>query len=270
VTRSPPATRIKTRFGGRTPESNVSRGEERRKAREGGSDMTKFYIVLGVIAVIGIGAVGYSVGSNSFGTPSTELMDIEGLDDMALLAEVAQGVTLGDPEAPYKVIEFGDYQCPGCGGFALSVKPQIQLALVESGRAQFIFYDFPLTQIHPHAVLAARSARCADDQGKFWEYHETLFRNQSSWASLASAVNTFVGYGEDLGLDPDTFEACVKSDQHTEVVSANHRLGYELGVGGTPTVMVQGYGELRRVATNSYQGIEAAINAIEESVAAGN
>ena len=232
--------------------------------------MKKFYVIFAVIAVLGIGAVGYSVGSNSFGTPSTELVEVDGLDDMEVLAEIAQGVTKGDEDAPFTIIEFGDYQCPGCGGFALSVKPQVELRLVESGRAQFIFYDFPLTEIHPHAFLAARSARCAEDQGQFWAYHEVLFRNQSSWSGQQNVVGTFVGYGEDLGLEGETFESCVKSDRHADVVSANYRLGYELGVSGTPTIMVQGYGQLRRAGNNSFQGIEAAMIAIEESAAAGN
>jgi protein-disulfide isomerase len=83
-------------------------------------------------------------------------------------------------------------------------------------------------------------------------------------------VGTFVGYGEDLGLEGETFESCVKSDRHADVVSANYRLGYELGVSGTPTIMVQGYGQLRRAGNNSFQGIEAAMIAIEESAAAGN
>ena len=249
---------------------NVSRAEDRKKAREGGSDMTKFYLILGVIAVVGIGAVGYSVGSNTFGTAASEPVEVPGLDDQATLVAMAQGVKKGDEDAPFTIIEFGDYQCPGCGEFGLSVEPQIDLLLVQTGRAQFIYYDFPLTQVHPHAFLAARATRCAQDGDKYWEYHTMLFRNQSSWSVQQSAIGAFVGYAEDVGLEGDAFESCLKSDEHADVVSANMRLGYELAVPSTPTIMVQGFGQLRRLQNNSYQGIEEAMAAIEAAAAAGN
>jgi protein-disulfide isomerase len=249
----------------------VSRSEKRKAARgEGGSDMTKFYVILGVVAVIGIGAVGYSIGSNALGSAVSEPIELEGMDDQATLVEMAQGVTKGDADAPVTIVEFGDYQCPGCGGFALSVEPQIDLALVQTGKVKFVYYDFPLTQIHPHAFLAARAARCAQDQDKYWEYHGTLFRNQSTWAAMQNAVGKFIDYSEDVGADRDAFEACLRSDRHADVVSANMRLGYELGVNGTPTIMVNGNGQLRRINNNDFQSIQAAVDQVAQSAETGN
>ncbi len=243
----------------------MSRSEERRKAREqGGSDMTKFYVILGVVAVVGIGAVAYSLGSSALGAAAMEPIEVEGLDDMTLLAEMAQGVTMGDEDAPITIVEFGDYACPGCGGFAMSVKPQIELLLLETGKAKFIFYDFPLTTVHPTAFLAARSARCAQDQDKFWEYHDALFRNQTSWRLQTSPMAQFLSFGEDVGLNSDDFEACVKSDRHADLVSANMRLGYELRVSSTPTVMVYGNGQSLQVPV-TFQGIQAAVDQIAGS-----
>ena len=247
----------------------MSRSEERRKAREqGGSDMTKFYVILAVVAVVGIGAVGYSIGSTALGAAATEPIEVEGLDDQDMLVEMAQGVTKGDEDAPITIVEFGDYACPGCGGFAMSVKPQVELLLVETGKAKFVFYDFPLTSIHPTSFLAARSARCAQDQDKFWEYHDALFRNQTSWRLEASPIAQFLAFGEDLGLEGDDFEACVKSDRHADVVSANMRLGYELRVSSTPTIMVQGNGEFLMLPGATFPAIQAAIAQIEESAPA--
>ena len=243
----------------------MSRGDERRKAREqGGSDMTKFYVILGVVAVVGIGAVGYSLGSTALGAAAMEPIEVEGLDDMALLAEMAQGVPKGDDDAPITIIEFGDYACPGCGSFALTVKPQVELLLVETGKAKFVFYDFPLTTIHPTSFLAARSARCAQDQDKFWEYHNALFRNQTSWRLETSPMARFMSFGEDVGLDSDDFEACVKSDRHADLISANMRLGYELGVNSTPTVMVHGNGQSLRVPV-TFEGIQGAMDQLAGS-----
>ena len=248
----------------------MSRSEERRKAREqGGSDMTKFYVVLGVVAVVGIGAVGYSIGSTALGAAATEPIEVDGLDDQEVLVAMAQGVTKGDEDAPITIVEFGDYACPGCGGFAMSVKPQVELLLLETGKAKFVFYDFPLTSIHPTSFLAARTARCAQDQDKFWEYHDALFRNQTAWRLEASPISQFLSYGEDLGLDGEDFEACVKSDRHADLVSANMRLGYELRVSSTPTIMVQGNDQFLMLPGATFPAIQAAMEQISASVDAG-
>lgn len=231
--------------------------------------MTKFYVILGAVAVIGVGAVTYSVTSSALGAAAMEPIEVEGLDDMTLLAEIARGVTKGDEDAPITIIEFGDYACPGCGSFALSVKPQIELLLVETGKAKFVFYDFPITTIHPTSFLAARSARCAEDQGKFWEYHDALFRNQTSWRLEASPIAKFLGFAEDVDLDVDDFEACVKSDRHADLVSANMRLGYELRVSSTPTIMVGVPGEFLQVPSATFQGIQEAMDKIGRSADAG-
>lgn len=249
-----------------------NRAQKRRENRQdaGGSEMTKLYIVLGVVAIVAIAAVGYSMGSAG-GDTALEPIEIEGLDNMETLVEMAQGVTMGDPDAPITVVEFGDYQCPGCGAFAMTVKPQIDLRLVQSGRANFVFYDLPLTSIHPHAFLAARSARCAGDQDKYWEYHQVVFRNQTNWTSQPSPIGSFVDYAEEVGMDGDEFESCVRSDRHADVVTANLRLAYELGVTGTPTVMVsQGRGMARRLPQNNFQGILDVVESLEaEAAAAG-
>ena len=247
----------------------MSRGEERRRSRDkGGSDMTRFYLILGTITVLGVGAISWVVGGNVLGTAVSDPIEVEGLDDMQVLAELAQGVSSGDTAAAVTIIEFGDYQCPGCGGFALSVKPQLDLTFVQTGRAQFVFYDFPLIAIHAHAFLAARAARCAGDEGQYWEYHQQLFRNQSSWSGRQSAVGAFLGYGEALGFDQDAFEGCLKSDKYADVVTANMRLGAELGISGTPTVLIEAQGQLRPVIGVDFQSIEEAIESVLEDVGA--
>ena len=125
---------------------------------------------------------------------------------------------------PVQIVEFGDYQCPACGAFANLEKPRVEEAYVESGKAQFVFYDFPLTDMHPNAFVAARAARCAADQEMFWEYHDNLFRNQTIWSPLSNPTSTFVEYAETLGLDGGDFGACLRSDRHADVVSANMQL----------------------------------------------
>lgn len=225
--------------------------------------MTKFYWILGAVAVIGIGAVGYSVGSKSFGTAATEPVDVEGLDNMETLVELAQGVTKGDPNAPITIVEFADYQCPGCGSFALQVKPQIDLTYVQTGKAKFVYYDFPLLSIHAHSFLAARAGRCANDQGLFWEYQSEAFRNQATWVTHSDVMSDFVDFAATVGADTGTFEACLKSDAHADVVTANLRLAEELGLNGTPTIMIsQGKGMARRLNSFDFGSIQSVVEGL--------
>jgi protein-disulfide isomerase len=204
--------------------------------------MKKLYIVLAAVAVIGIGAVALSVGSGG-GAAVTAPVPVEGLDDPERLVELAQGMTKGDESATVSIIEFGDFQCPACQGFAMQVKPQVELAYVESGRVKFVYYDWPIVSGHPNAFLAARASRCAADQGMYWEYHD----NQARWAPLTNPVSTFVEYAETLGLDRGEFASCVNSDRHAELVTANMELGNQLGVNQTPTIYVEQGGSARRV-----------------------
>jgi protein-disulfide isomerase len=226
--------------------------------------MNKLYLILGAVAVVGIGIVGYSIASNTLGAAVSEPIVVDGLEDGERLIEMAQGVTKGDPDAPVTIIEFGDYQCPGCGGFAMSVKPQVELALVETGQAKFVFYDFPLVTIRPNAFIAARAARCADDQDLFWEFHDSLFRNQPSWSAEANPMGSFRNYAETIGLDDETFVACVNSDRHADLVSANMQLGAALGVSGTPTLLVESGGQVRRLNNVDYQSIAEAVQSFSE------
>lgn len=236
----------------------MSRGEERRQAREADSDMKKFYYLFGAVAAIGIGVVGYNVSSSVFGSAVSAPITLDLENDEALVA-LAQGVTKGDPDAPVTIVEFGDYQCPGCGSFALTVKPQIDATLVESGQVKFVFYDFPLISIHANAFLAARAGRCAGEQEKFWEYHETLFRNQSRWASASMPMSAFEDYAEEVGVEAGDFGSCLNSDRYADVVSANMELGIRMGVSGTPTVLINANGQLRKLNQYDFGGIQSAI-----------
>ena len=237
----------------------MSRGEDRRIARETQSDMKRFYYIFGAVAVIGIGVVGFNVGNSMLSSAVTAPVELDLADDGALV-ELARGVTLGDPEAQVTVVEFGDYQCPGCGAFALSVKPQLEGTLVASGEVKFVYYDFPLISIHPNAFLAARAARCSGEQDSYWEYHETLFRNQSRWAAATMPASAFEDYAEEVGMDGAAFEVCLNSEKYADVVTANMELGARMQVNGTPTVMVNANGETRTLFQNDFQTISSVIN----------
>jgi protein-disulfide isomerase len=226
--------------------------------------MTKFYMLFGAVAVIGVGVVGYNVSSGMLGDAVTTPVAVEGVDDPARLVELARGVTKGQEGAPITIVEFGDFQCPSCGVFSQQVKPQMELSFVETGQAKFVFYDYPLVSIHPNAFLAARAARCAEDQDMFWEYHDELFRNQSRWSAQPSPGGSFSDYAGTVGLDKGDFNSCLNSDRHAELVSANMQLGQVMGVSGTPTILVNVPGKgTRRAPGFDFQSIAATIDAMQ-------
>ena len=211
-----------------------------------GASLRNFYIVLAVDAVGGLAALGYVVMGS--GDAATEPVELVGVESARQLYELAKPEVLGDPSTPVKIVEFGDFQCPGCRAFAMQVKPLLKERYVDTGKAHFVYYDYPLMEIHPHAFLAARASRCAADQGRYWEYHDLVYSRQSMWAySRTAPVGPFTDYAKELGLDAGAFESCLKSDKYADVVTANRRLGEELRVPGTPTLIINN----RRVADPS-------------------
>jgi protein-disulfide isomerase len=226
--------------------------------------MKKFYYLFGAVAVVGIAVVGYNVGSSVLGSAVSAPIVLDLEDDEALVA-LAQGIEKGVADAPVTIVEFGDFQCPGCGSFALNVKPTVDGTLVESGQAKFVFYDFPLISIHPNAFLAARASRCATEQDNYWEYHETLFRNQSRWASASMPSSAFENYAGEVGMDEGDFAACLNSDKYADVVTANMELGARMGVSGTPSIFINANGQTRALTNFDFQSIQQAIEIMTAS-----
>jgi protein-disulfide isomerase len=133
--------------------------------------------------------------------------------------------------------------------------------LIETGKARMEFYDFILdTRPQAGTFLAARAARCAGDQGRYWDYHDRLYRSQLTWGMDSDKLGTFLDYGETLGLDSREFRLCLKSDRHAQEVSANRELAQTLGLGGTPAVLVGTPGGMsRRVEGYFFENINAAV-----------
>lgn len=244
--------------------------KQRKKGDVGGSKTSPMTWVLGGVAVVAIAVLGYTFGSRTFGDTARAPVELNVESDQELVS-MAQGMVLGDPDAPATIVEFGDFQCPACGAFARQVKPLVDRQLVQPGRASFVFYDFPLVRMHGNAFLAARAARCAGDQERFWDYHDLLFQNQTQWSTDSSPAGRFVSYAEDLGLDVGAYEECLRSDRHAQVVTANMRLGEALGVSGTPTIMVsEGQGMANRLMSNDFESIREAVEeALENQASQG-
>lgn len=139
----------------------------------------------------------------------------------------------GPRDAPVRLVEYGDFECPSCGAAFPEVEV-VRRAL--DGRLAFVFRHFPLSQVHPHAVRAAEAAEAAAAQGRFWEMHRLLFENQE-----ALGPDELVAYGEALGLDLERFRADLDERRHRQKVRRQLLDGARSGVNGTPTFFVNGH-----------------------------
>lgn len=140
---------------------------------------------------------------------------------------------VGPEDAAVTIVEFSDFQCPYCARFQAETLPQI---LSNYGdQVRFVYRDFPLTSIHANALKAAEASECADDQGKYWEYHDLLFQNQS-----ALDEESLKSYAASLGLETGTFNDCLASGKYTKEVAKDLQDGSNAGVQGTPSFFING------------------------------
>lgn len=235
---------------------------QRRPGEANPGSGSSFKWILIAIAVLGVAGIGYSIWSGRAGGAALGPVSIENVDPTQI-AERAQPVQKGPSDAPVQIVEFADFQCPGCAHFANNVSRALRSAYVDSGRVRFEYYDYPLVQIHPHAFLAARAARCAGDQNLFWEMHDVLYARQQEWSLDRTApIERFTGYAQAVGANPSDFEDCLQSDAHAETVTANALLGEQLGIRSTPTVFLNG-----RNVGEAWSDLEAMRGLIDEALA---
>jgi protein-disulfide isomerase len=198
--------------------------------------LAPFYGVLALIAIAGVGILIYK-STHRGGTAATQPVNV-----MVTQAELAAtpGIPLGREDAPVTILEFADFECPHCADWVALVEPLIRERLIDTGMVKYVFYDFPLGGGFRHSFLAARAGRCANEQGKFWQYHDLVFGRQSTWATMSDPTDFFVDLANQVGVDEDQFEGCLRSDKYAREVTLSRKLGDSLGVGGTPTLFVNG------------------------------
>jgi len=138
----------------------------------------------------------------------------------------------GSADAPIKVLEYGDYECPFCAETHALVK-EIQRRLGDD--LLFAFRNFPLANIHPHAEHAAEAAEAAGDQGNFWGMHDLLFENQ-----VALGDEDLAAYATELGLDAKRLLREVTSSVYAARIREDFKAGIRGGVNGTPTLFING------------------------------
>jgi protein-disulfide isomerase len=208
--------------------------------------LNRFYLLLGAVAVLGVGALVYmATGRGAVSIPVNVVVtdaDTAGF----------RGYILGSADAPVEITEYADYQCGSCQAFATIQFPDVKTRLIETGRLRWRYRDFPLD--FPSSRLAMHAAACADDQGKFLEYHEQIYARYNDWAR-GGAEAAFRRFGQAVGMNTSEYDECMRSARHAGRIQASLNEGARLGVSSTPTFLIGGrlypgvlsYDQIRRL-----------------------
>lgn len=195
-------------------------------------DKTK-WIIFTLIVVVFFGGIIWvskqNEANNSFNGDANKMITDGAIPDHM------QGVT----EQKVTFIEYGDYQCPGCGSMHEPIK-----AMVEQykDKVTFVFRNLPLTNIHPNALAASTAAEAAGLQGKFWEMHDVLYQNQAAWkdASVTQREGVFTGYASQLGLNVDQFKKDLTDQRVADKIDRDRATARKLRLDSTPTFVLNG------------------------------
>lgn len=154
----------------------------------------------------------------------------------------ASNYIYGEGKSGVTVVEYGDFECPGCGGYFPVIS---QIKEKYKDQITFQFRNFPLSSIHPNSMAAHRAAVAAEKQGKFWEMHDLLFQGQTTWNAQSGnnfdqATKLFEGYAEQLSLNMDQYRSDRDSAATNSQIQADIKAGKDIGITGTPTFLVNG------------------------------
>ncbi len=227
------------------PGSSAARAKARRATARSqpGHPLRRWAIpgLLGAAALITVGVLAFG-GAATASDPSGGSASVRAV--------------LGQAEAPVLIQEYGDFQCPSCGAFARLIEPQIRAAYIDTGKVRLEWHDF--AWIGAESRDAANAARCAGDQGKFWEYHDLLYQSQKGENQGAFSKDRLKSFGAGLGLGAATFGACIDGGSHLGAVQTDFADVSSKGFNGTPTFVI---GTQRIVGAQPFEVFQAAIEA---------
>ena len=173
-------------------------------------------------------------------------VDVSSVNDKAIINASEDNGKIGDhifgkADSKVVLVEYGDFQCPGCGAAHITVKPVMDKY---EDQVAFVFRNFPLTNIHPNARAAAAAVEAAGLQGKYWEMHNKVFESQDDWsdANATERTNFFSNYAAEVGLDKQEFTNILsnESSRINKKISFDQALGRKVNVTGTPTFYLNG------------------------------
>ena len=171
-------------------------------------------------------------------TPTSNVQDTNLANTMESILKENKSPILGDPNAPITLVEFGDYQCHFCNVHFHNTEHSLLENYISTGKVKMIFKDF--TIIGPDSVNAAHGSHCANDQGKFWEYHDILYNNWTGENNGWASSDNLLKFAQEIGLDTDQWADCMIDAKYSQIISDSSKNARELGLTGTPAFFVIG------------------------------
>jgi protein-disulfide isomerase len=213
----------------------------------------KRYLPFVIVALVALATIGS--GAMLYRAKRPHVLSIPENNPLSAKSDAEAPHIRGNPDAPVTLEEYGDFQCPPCGMFSAFLG---QLEKEYDSRLRVVFRNFPLA-MHEHAREAALAAEAAGRQGRFWEMHDVLYREQDSWSKAPNVRELFESYAGTIGLDLDKFRKDMDSEEVKARVDADRQRGESLGIQITPTLFINNQ-PLNQEHKNP-EGIRAEINA---------
>jgi protein-disulfide isomerase len=201
------------------------------------------------------------------GTSTTAEKPIVTITPRAINAPMS-GTSMGDPNAPVKMDVWEDFQCSGCMYYSMNLEPQIIQNYVETGKIYYTFHfmafiDGGAGESHQ----AANAAMCANEQGRFWDYHDMLFANWTGENVGDYSDIRLVAYAEQIGLDMTAFKKCFEANTYANQISQDAQVGSDMGVPPTPGIFVNGQMVVSSKGQNLIPSFDDISSAIEAALA---
>jgi len=167
---------------------------------------------------------------------------------------------MGNPDAKITILEWGDYQCTFCYKFHQNTLDTLNEDFIKTGKVNLVFKDYPLNG--PDSLLAAEASYCAQDQEKYWQYHDELYKNwggeQTGWIT-SDSLNQFA---TTINLDLEKFNDCLDNHTYKDRVNTHYQFGKELGIDATPSFLVFNEGKIIKIRGN--QPLEVFLKTFDE------
>ena len=212
--------------------------------------MKKYYFIIPII--IGVIA-GLILGMSTANSSNSDTLTISKLSENG-------SPVMGDPNAPITILEWGDYQCTFCYKFHQNTLNVINEEFIETGKVKMIFKDYPLNG--PDSKLAAEASYCANDQDKYWEYHDQLYENwegeRTGWVTRGSLSQ----FAESINLDVVKFNKCLDESKHKNKINLIYEFGNEIGIDATPSFLI--FNDERIIKIRGNQPLEVFLKTIDE------
>ena len=213
--------------------------------------MMKFYYFL-IPVIIGLAAGMISVNYSAESNDSNKLTESKLIEDGSPIK--------GDPSAPITILEWGDYQCTFCYKFHQNTLDIINEDFIKTSKVKLVFKDYPLNG--PDSLLAAEASYCAQDQEKYWQYHDELYKNwggeRTGWITRVS-LN---GFAETIDLNLNEFNDCLDNHTYKDRVNTHYQFGKELGIDATPSFLV--FNEEKIIKIRGNQPLDVFLKTFDE------